>query len=146
MLQREVELEVLELTKNGNSFVGKLYLTQGNKSEDFSIDLLRRGYIRLNTFASKKIFSEAQCNLLSSTEQSAKTEKKGFWAQYNETKEKEIHDKRNEKRASERAELQANTNPDRSICIVVTEIVSGSSFYYQVASRIVAMSFCEPRS
>jgi endonuclease YncB( thermonuclease family) len=137
LLQRDVEIEVLELAKFGNSFVGKLYLTQGNnkQGDDFSLDLLRRGYIRVNNFVCKKVFSEAQTNVLLSTEQTAKNEKKGFWANYNEKKEKEIHDTRNEKRASDRAELQANTSSDRSICIVVTEIVSGSSFYYQVATE-----------
>jgi staphylococcal nuclease domain-containing protein 1 len=137
LLQRDVEIEVLELAKFGNSFVGKLYLTQGNnkQGEDFSLDLLRHGYIRVNSFVCKKVFTESQCNLLNSTEQTAKNEKKGFWANYNEAKEKEIHETRNEKRATERAELQANTSSDRSICIVVTEIVSGSSFYYQVATE-----------
>lgn len=135
LLQRDVEIEVLELAKFGNSFVGKLYFTQGNKSEDFSVDLLRRGYVRMNAFVCKKIFSESQCNMLSSAEESAKKEKKGFWSQYNEAKEKEINDTRNEKRANERAELQANTSSDKSICIVVTEIISGSAFYYQVATE-----------
>jgi len=136
LLQRDVEIEVLELAKFGNSFVGKLYFTQGNKQEDFSLDLIRRGYIRVNSFVCKKVFSESQANTLLSLEQTAKNEKKGFWATYNEEKEKQILDTRNEKRASERAELQANnSSSDRSISIVVTEIISGSSFYYQVATE-----------
>jgi len=133
LLQRDVEIEVLDLAKTGNSFIGKLFVKQGNHSDDFTLDLLRHGYLRLNSFAIKKMFTEQQCAHLNSIESTAKAEKRGFWAQYNEQREKEFIDSRNNARASERAELQANASSDR--CIVVTEILSGSYFYYQVATE-----------
>lgn len=132
-LQRDVEIEVIEMAKVGNSFIGKVAVKNGNKTDDLTNDLLRKGYLRVNNFVSKKLFNDQQTSALLSLEQSAKAEKKGFWSVYNEQREKAILDSRSEKRANERAEMQANTSTDR--CIVVTEIVNGSYFFYQVATE-----------
>jgi len=133
LLQRDVEIEVIEMSKVGNTFLGRLFVKHNNSSDDFANDLLRRGYLRLNSYVSKKIFTETQCSQLSTIETSAKNEKRGFWSIYNAKRENDIIERNNNAREKERTEIQANTSSDR--CIVVTEILSGSYFFYQVATE-----------
>jgi hypothetical protein len=47
----------------------------------------------VNNFLCKKLFTDPQTAQLVTLEQAAKTEKKGFWANYNEQRDKVILDR-----------------------------------------------------
>jgi len=79
LLQRDVEVDIKQVNKAG-TFTGRLFI----QSQDISLELLQRGYARLNLSVAKKMGINI-ATAYKAKEDNAKKAKAGFWTFYDPT-------------------------------------------------------------
>jgi len=135
LFQRDVFVDV-EGTDTGGAFVGRVYIQQGNELVDWGLKLLHEGLVSLSDFAPKIITEKKLLARYESAQAEAQKLERGKWVGYDHEAElakkqaaEEAYKNRNKKDFSE---SDVGT-PDQNI-VTVTEIMSGSNFFYQVSS------------
>jgi staphylococcal nuclease domain-containing protein 1 len=125
LMQHEVEVEVDALDAKTGRFLGNLYINKKN----FAITLLQEGWAYMNFGIAKNLknFSELQA-----AEEQAKDKRKNHWATWDPKVEEEAREKRRQEYYAEKQKPQVVADV---INIVVTEILSGSEFYYQTVGE-----------
>jgi len=125
--QRDVEIQISEVDKSG-AFLGTLYL---NKS-DYLLQLLPLGHAKLFRRTIEKLPGSAQYITL---EDKARKEKRGLWFDYDEAAEQARRDEYEEKRAATIRERDEGRAKEKLTNITVTEIMTGSTFFFQTANE-----------
>jgi staphylococcal nuclease domain-containing protein 1 len=124
LMQHEVEVEVSALDAKTGRFLGDLFINKKN----FAVSLLQEGWAFLNFGVAKNLKNASE---LRDAEESARNKRKNHWVNYDPVAEEEAR----EKRRAENAEKRKPQTTPEVINIVVTEILSGSEFYYQTVGE-----------
>lgn len=132
--QRDVEISVDSVDKRGN-FVGTMYTNNGRK--DIAVTALEEGLASIfHPTASKavKLFNYKEYD---AAEKNAQNARKNIWSDFDPVVEEERRRAFAAKRAEERAAREgtaAAKNKAEILSISLTEIIDGSTFFYQVIS------------
>ncbi|RUS33118.1 hypothetical protein BC938DRAFT_473013 [Jimgerdemannia flammicorona] len=119
-LQRDVELEIENVEKNG-SFIGSLFV----HNENIAVSLLEAGYATVHDFSAEQ---STFTNQLYAAERVAKAAQKGVWAGYEEV----IDVADDDAQADGAGEVKRDY-----VDVVVTEIIDGGRFYVQIVNENV---------
>ncbi|KAL7747929.1 hypothetical protein RI367_006676 [Sorochytrium milnesiophthora] len=115
--QRDVEIEVDSVDKNG-SFIGALFV----KGTNVAVALLEHGYASVHAYSAE---NSPFTNDLFTAERAAKLQKKGMWANYDESAEQQ-----QQADVSPSRDASYTPTPDM-IKVCISEYVSASHFYVQ---------------
>eukprot|EP01126_Amoeba_proteus_P042870 TRINITY_DN4671_c0_g2_i3.p1 TRINITY_DN4671_c0_g2~~TRINITY_DN4671_c0_g2_i3.p1 ORF type:complete len:936 (+),score=227.18 TRINITY_DN4671_c0_g2_i3:178-2808(+) len=125
LLQRDVEVTINELDKNG-AFMGQITVGKSN----FMLNLVKAGLGRLFAYYSND--NSGAYKELVDAQNAAKAAKKGLWWDYDEEAEKE---KEREAKARRDEEREERISRPKAISVSVTEVCTGSIFFYQNAEE-----------
>lgn len=122
--QREVSITVDGVDKGGN-FVGELFIGKDN----FGVSLVTEGYANLHQPTVDRMKNASQ---YTDAESKAKKAHKNLWVNYDEEEEK----RKKEAADAEVAALQSTAGPSSEfVSVVVTEVLTGDSFYVQLENE-----------
>jgi staphylococcal nuclease domain-containing protein 1 len=120
-IQRECEIDVETVDKNGG-FVGRIFF----QGENISLTLLENGFVSVFGPAAAR---QAWGPQYREAERHAQRQKVGLWLNYDEAEEERKAE------AARKAEEDKYANPSGEMLnIVISEVVDGSHFYYQIDS------------
>lgn len=125
LYQRDVEIAIEDLDRSG-TFLGTLIF---NKT-DYILKLIEGAYAKLHRSANA-LTGFKQYNVI---EENSKKQHKGVWWNYDEAEEQRKKDEINAKYQKEREEREATKLKERLMSLTVTEIMTGSTFFFQKAT------------
>ncbi|KAI8325459.1 hypothetical protein GQ54DRAFT_217579 [Martensiomyces pterosporus] len=126
-MQRDVEAEFEGVDKNGG-FIGSIWLS---KNENLAENLLHEGLATVHDFSAEQ---SPHTNKLYSAERRAKADKRGVWADFDAAAEaKKIEQQKQEAEKLASVPAQALKPRIEFLDVVVSELVSPSLFYVQIA-------------
>ncbi|KAJ1960903.1 hypothetical protein GGI12_003550 [Dipsacomyces acuminosporus] len=126
-MQRDVEAEFEGVDKSGG-FIGTIWM---NKTESLAENLLQEGLATVHDFSAEQ---SPYTNRLYSAERRAKNDKLGVWADYDAAAEaKKIEQQEEEQKRLQAAPTEPLKPRIEFLDVVVSELVSPSSFYVQIA-------------
>eukprot|EP01125_Pyxidicula_operculata_P008511 TRINITY_DN2851_c0_g1_i1.p1 TRINITY_DN2851_c0_g1~~TRINITY_DN2851_c0_g1_i1.p1 ORF type:complete len:1009 (+),score=324.55 TRINITY_DN2851_c0_g1_i1:75-3101(+) len=128
LMQRSVDIQIVNVDKSG-TILGQLW----NNKKDWGLHLVELGLAKI--FGSFRSLENA--NKYQEAEQVAKSSNRGVWVDFDVAADKAAMEERKKKRQEERDAADAEFKEARAqnkadFNIEVTEIVTGTHFYYQV--------------
>ncbi|CUM56982.1 uncharacterized protein AC631_04115 [Debaryomyces fabryi] len=131
-LQRSIEFDVYDMDKIGG-FIGNLYVNSSSL-QPVQVSLLDQGLVSVHDLA---VNSNPFANELINAEESAKSSKKGLWANYDASKVQEELDLQNAKLN----ELKLDSAKPKFFDIEVTDIDSTGTISYHVLDQSTSSTF-----
>lgn len=133
LFQRDVLIEVDRIDAGGG-FIGKLYFQQGQDWLDWGLKILAEGHAELSDFASRAISDPNVLKQYQDAEANAQIKQLNKWAGYDKAeadlrKQQEIEAR---KKRNNRANEDEPSGPFEQSRVTVTEIMSGSNFFFQL--------------
>lgn len=131
-LQRNIEFDIYDMDKIGG-FIGNLYLN-ASSLQPIQVSLLEQGLVSIHDLA---VNSNSFSNELINAEESAKSSKKGLWANYDASKVQEELDLQNAKLS----ELKLDSAKPKFFDVEVTDIDSTGTISYHQLDQTTANTF-----
>jgi staphylococcal nuclease domain-containing protein 1 len=127
LFQRNVDIEVVSLGRDG-TFYGYLYCSD----KPFGDDLLRGGFAKLHS--SSYFLDRDTYNRWQNLELEAKKGRECIWEEWDEEAEKAALEKKKAERLEQKEQQKNAKAAQKNFQIVVTEIMTGSRFCYQIVN------------